>query len=180
MLFKRYAGTLLCALWCTSIAVEAEVVVIKDNGFTIKNHITVDRSVKDSWNGLINSVGQWWPADHTWWGNSANLTISPYAGGCFCETAGDNSAEHMRISYVEQNKLLRMTGGLGPLQGMGMYGALDWQFETTDEQQTQIILTYRVSGLSDKETYEGFVSVVDKVQALQLGALGTFLTVKDN
>lgn len=29
------------------------------------------------------------------------------------------------MSFVEPYKLLRMTGGLGPLQGMGIQGGLD-------------------------------------------------------
>ena len=52
----------------------------------------------------------------------------------------------MRISFVEPNKLLRMSGGLGPLQGMGLYGALDWQFSRVDN-MTQVLLTYKVSGI---------------------------------
>lgn len=162
-----------------SAPVSSEVIAIKENGFSLSNSITVEKSVQESWAGLTENVHQWWPDDHTWWGKSANLTIDAHAGGCFCEVDGDRSAEHMRISYVDPNKLMRMTGGLGPLQGMGLYGALDWQFEALEDNKTKITLSYKVSGIMDKETYEGFVDIVDKVQAIQLGGLGKFLSNKD-
>ena len=42
--------------------------------------------------------------------------------------SGARSAEHMRIGFVDPGVQLRMLGGLGPLQGMGLHGALDWMF----------------------------------------------------
>ena len=40
-----------------------------------------------------------------------------------------------------------MTGGLGPLQEMGVSGALEFQFNASGD-RTDITLTYRVSGAS--------------------------------
>jgi hypothetical protein len=94
-------------------------------------------------------------------------------GGCFCEKMANNSAEHMRISYVETNKLLRMTGGLGPLQGMGMYGSLDWIFSEAND-NTIVTLRYSVQGINP-EGFEQLAPIVDKVQLLQLKALVDFI-----
>ena len=66
-----------------------------------------------------------------------------------------------------------MTGGLGPLQGMGMYGALDWVFESNDL-GTQVTMTYRVNGISEGGFAE-LAPIVDQVQGLQLGGLKTLL-----
>ena len=75
----------------------------------------------------------------------------------------------MRISFVDPSKLMRMTGGLGPLQGMGMFGALEWKFETI-ERGTEITMTYRVNGISP-DGFAELAPIVDRVQAIQLGGL---------
>ena len=65
-------------------------------------------------------------------------------------------------------------GGLGPLQSMGMYGALDWQFTQPSPEQTTITLRYHVQGFSENG-YAELAPVVDKVQAIQLNALANYL-----
>lgn len=157
-----------------SPVVNADVIHVNQHGFIIENKVQTDASPQQAWRAMIDNVGQWWPADHTWWGKAENLSIDEQAGGCFCETAGNNSAEHMRISFVDQYTLLRMTGGLGPLQSMGMHGALDWSFEQNEQGQTQITLKYTVSGINPGG-YDTLAPIVDKVQAQQLGGLAEFL-----
>jgi len=66
-----------------------------------------------------------------------------------------------------------MTGGLGPLQGLGMYGALDWVFVSND-QGTEVTMTYRVNGINP-DGFDQLAPVVDQVQGLQLGGLKTLL-----
>lgn len=144
------------------------------HGFIIENQIETKVPKEQAWRALIDDVGKWWPSDHTWWGDATNLTINEFAGGCFCEKSGNNTAEHMRISFVDQYKLLRMTGGLGPLQGMGMYGSLDWSLTETDTGNTTITLKYTVSGINSGG-YKDLAPIVDQVQAMQLGGLGKFL-----
>ena len=79
----------------------------------------------------------------------------------------------MRISFVDPPSLMRMTGGLGPLQGMGMYGALEWVFESTD-QGTNVTMTYRVNGINP-DGFAELAPIVDAVQAIQLGGLGSLV-----
>src|SRR5690606_27748588 len=113
------------------------------NGFTLENSAVVAATPDRAWDALVNHVGRWWPADHTWWGDSANLTIEPRAGGCFCERAGGRQAQHLEVVFVDPGRTLRMTGGLGPLQGMGLHGALEFRLAATDEGGTRITLWYR-------------------------------------
>ncbi len=82
----------------------------------------------------------------------------------------------MRISFVDPGKLLRMTGGLGPLQGMGLYGALDWSI-SEEEGSTTISLRYSVSGFAPGG-YEKLAPIVDRVQSQQLGGLAEFVRSK--
>ncbi len=162
----------LC-LSISTISSNGEVLLIAETGFIIENSILVKSNRESTWRAFTQQVGQWWPADHTYWGDSSSLTIDNFAGGCFCEKNGDKSAEHMRISFVDPLSLMRMTGGLGPLQGMGMYGALEWVFET-NEQGTKVTMTYRVNGIN-ADGFEQLAPIVDRVQALQLGGLENLL-----
>ena len=88
-----------------------------------------------------------------------------------------NSAEHMRVSFVDKHKLLRMTGGLGPLQGMGIYGALDWKFEPQENGGTRIVMRYQANGYNP-ENYEQFIPIVDKVQAIQIRSFANYMQAK--
>ena len=162
----------LCVLF-TAIRASGEVLLIAETGFIIENRIQVNSNREVTWRAFTQQVGQWWPSDHTWWGETSSLTIDNYAGGCFCEKNGNKSAEHMRIAFVDPNRLMRMTGGLGPLQGMGMFGALEWTFETI-EQGTEVTMTYSVNGISP-DGFAELAPIVDRVQAIQLGGLETLL-----
>ncbi|WP_102795956.1 polyketide cyclase/dehydrase [Bowmanella denitrificans] len=163
----------LFSLMLLSQFANAKVQYLSDTGFILENRVQVSTSADKSWQLMVEDVGNWWPQDHTWWGQASNLSIEAKAGGCFCEISGDKQAMHMQVVFVEPGKLLRMTGGLGPLQGMGLYGALDWQFNTNDK-GTEIILSYKVHGTSAKGFAE-LAPIVDHVQSLQLGGLADYL-----
>ena len=69
------------------------------NGFLIENSAVVPVDAMTAWKALINDVGKWWPADHTWFGRSEHLRIDARAGGCFCEIDGERQVLHMTISF---------------------------------------------------------------------------------
>ena len=79
----------------------------------------------------------------------------------------------MTVVFVDPGKTLRMTGGLGPLQGMGLSGALEWRF-AEEKGGTRITLWYRAGGYTPDDLGK-FVPVIDKVQGLQLGGLADYL-----
>ena len=150
---------------------------VKDSspaGFTIENARDVPASVQDTWDALEDDVGQWWPADHTWWGDASNLSIKARAGGCFCERAGSRQARHMTVVFVDPGRTLRMVGGLGPLQGMGLDGALEFRLSANEQGGTRVTMWYRAGGYTPDDLSK-FAPVVDKVMAAQLGGLATLL-----
>jgi hypothetical protein len=156
--------------------VRAEVKDSAANGFTIENSRVVPVDAKTAWNALVNDVGRWWPKEHTWWGDARRLSIQPRAGGCFCELKGAQQAQHMTVTFVDPERTLRMTGGLGPLQGMGLSGAMEWRFAQV-EGGTRITLWYRAGGYTPDDLRK-FVPVVDQVQGQQLGGLADYLGAK--
>lgn len=156
-----------------SMSAYGEVLHVADTGFIVENSYQTAASPEQAWEALINDIGRWWPADHTWFGDSANLSIEAKANGCFCEIDGERQVMHMQISFVDPGRLLRMTGGLGPMQQMGMTGALDWRIEAGEGGST-LTLTYRVNGINP-DGFAELAPIVDAVQAQQLGGLGLFL-----
>jgi len=147
--------------WCLLLAIpllgglhapaHAEVKDQAPNGFTLENSQWVPVDPGTAWKAFVHDVGKWWPADHSWWGD----------------------AWHMTVTFVDPGKLMRMTGGLGPLQGMGLDGALEWRF-VEEKGGTRITLWYRAGGYTPDDLGK-FVPVIDKVQGLQLGGLADYL-----
>lgn len=151
----------------------AEVRDSGPQGFTVENARVVAVDAPIAWAALVEDVDQWWPKDHTWWGEESVLTIEQRAGGCFCERANGREASHMQVALLDPGKLLRLVGGLGPLQGMGLDGVMEWRLEPV-EAGTRITLWYRAGGYTPDDI-SGFAAIVDKVQALQLGGLADHL-----
>jgi hypothetical protein len=150
---------------------------VKDSsasGFTVENVEVVVVDADTAWKALVHDIDRWWPKDHSWWGQASKLSIDARAGGCFCEIAGTQQAQHMTVSFVDPGKTLRMLGGLGPLQGMGLHGALEFRLEPGEGGGTRITMYYRVGGYSPDDLGK-FAPVVDKVQAQQLRGLADFL-----
>ena len=157
--------------WTTGA--QARVVDQAADGFTVENSQWVSSDPDTSWKAFVDDVGKWWPADHTWWGDASKLSISQKVGGCFCESNGARQAWHMTVVFVDPGKTMRMTGGLGPLQGMGLSGALEWRF-VEENGGTRITLWYRAGGYTPDDLTK-FVPVIDRVQGSQLGGLADYL-----
>jgi hypothetical protein len=127
--------------------------------------------------------GDWWNSEHTYSGNSANMTIAANAGGCFCETipgssgAPDGQVEHMRVLFVAPGSTLRMSGGLGPLQQDPVTGVLTMTLKPEGE-MTKISWDYVVGGYMRTPVAQ-MAPIVDQVvgeQLLRLAArLGTVM-----
>jgi uncharacterized protein YndB with AHSA1/START domain len=164
--------TLLATLFC--LPLQAKVLHSSAHGFTLENSIEVPADPAATWAALVHDVDQWWPKDHSWFGKAGEFRIEPRAGGCFCEVAGERQSMHMQITFADPGRLLRMTGGLGPLQGMGLSGALDWKLEKAGT-GTRITLRYVVGGYATEDLLQ-FAPIVDQVQGIQLGGLGAHLS----
>ena len=152
----------------------AQVISKANNGFNIKIEVTVPVNNEVAYQQFLK-VGDWWHPDHTWFGESEYLSISPEVGQCFCENNGDKQALHMTVSYVDPNKEIRMIGGLGPLQMLGIHGGMSWKFQVITDSKTQIIFTYQVSGYMDNGL-DSLAPIVDKVQGIQLARLKAILS----
>jgi hypothetical protein len=75
------------------------------------------------------------------------MSLKLKAGGCFCERVPKDrgSVEHMRVVQARPGQLLRLQGGLGPLQGEGATGTLTWSLKAV-EGGTEVTQSYVVGG----------------------------------
>ena len=132
------------ALLATAPA-SAEVVKVEGSTFVVEHKLTVAAAPDVLWR-VLSAPSRWWSKAHSWSGDAANLSMAMRPGGCFCEALPDGGgAEHARVIHVAPNRLLRLSGALGPLQQGAVTGTLS--FEMTGEGQgTALVVRYVVSG----------------------------------
>lgn len=164
---------LILLLALTPLFSLAQAISSDNHGFQIKMESQVNVDKKTAYQQFLK-VNQWWHPDHTWFGESGNLSINANVGGCFCEINGDKQAMHMSISFVDPFNEIKMIGGLGPLQMMGINGGMSWKFETVAANKTKIIFHYQVVGYVDGGLTK-LAPIVDKVQRIQLTRLTNLL-----
>lgn len=116
----------------------------------------------------MNNINSWWLNDHTWFGDASRLSLNATAGGCFCEIDGDRQAQHMQVTYVHPNKALRLVGGLGPLQSLGMSGTMTITFA-----DNLVSLDYIVGGYPTMD-FTKLAPVVDGVLSQQLASFSRY------
>jgi hypothetical protein len=112
-------------------------------------------------------VGAWWDSEHTYSGKSENLSIDLRPNGCFCERLDkQGSIVHMTVIYVEPGKIIRLTGGLGPLQQFAATGVMTVEFKG-DGTRTIVDFTYTVGGYIPGG-FEKLAPLVDQVMTTQM------------
>lgn len=185
---RNLYGLLAClGLAVAPVAAHAEVVSAGDAGFVSRVTVDVKASAADAWPVMTTPSG-WWMDRHTFSGTAANLTLTPSAGGCFCEKlpAADDksgrslrpgSVEHMRVVYAQPGEALRMIGGLGPLQSEAVAAALTMTLKAIPG-GTRITWVYVVGGYTRFKPAE-ISKMVDAVMAAQITRLGDKLGVLD-
>ncbi|WP_257387409.1 hypothetical protein [Tahibacter caeni] len=135
-------------------------------GFIVEHRLSIAATPAQAW-ATLGQPARWWPKEHTWSGNPANLSLSLTLGGCFCERWPDGGAEHGRIIMLRRNELVRLNAALGPLQDMAVTGVLSIAIAPKDE-GSEAIVTYRVSG-TPAHALDKIAIAVDQVVGLQFG-----------
>jgi uncharacterized protein YndB with AHSA1/START domain len=157
----------------TATAVRAEVVDAQANGFEVKRTAVLNAPA-DKVYAALAQPSQWWNKDHTWSGSSANLSLAPMAGGCFCEKLPNGgSVLHMTVVYAQPGQGLRLFGGLGPLQMSGATGHLGWSLVEKDG-KTTLTQTYDAGGYMTGGL-DKIAPVVDRVLGEQFDRLKAYV-----
>jgi uncharacterized protein YndB with AHSA1/START domain len=95
---------------------------------------------------MVKDVGKWWNSAHSWSGDARNLSINDNTGGGFVEKLKNGGrVVHLTVVFADPGRLLRMTGGLGPLQSLAVAGSMTWTL-TKAENGTTVEFSYAVGG----------------------------------
>lgn len=166
----RHAIFLLALLFASPAA--ADVESASPSAFMLREQATSSASPDQVWRA-IGQIGRWWNGAHTYSGDARRLRLETRAGGCFCETWGrGQSVEHGHVVLVmehEGTRTLRIIGGLGPLQDMGVSGVLTF-LVAEDPAGAKITMTYRVTG-DPGLSLDALAPVVDGVMSEQFDRL---------
>ena len=157
-----------------AIAGSPAVAQVTSNGFLVSHEVSVTATSTRVYDALVGQVGLWWHPEHTFSGDSKNLSIDARPGGCFCEKLRDGGGlEHLRVIYVAPGEIVRMSGALGPLQASGVSGSLTWRL-TTVPRGTTVGLSYSVGGFIEGG-FEKIAPAVEAVLGEQLRRLKLFI-----
>ena len=165
--------TAFIILLLASFIAKAEVREVSDQHFIVSIKTTLMAPKEQAYQQFLQ-IGDWWQDSHTWFGDASAMSIEPEAGGCFCERNGDKQALHMTIAHVNPGISVQMIGGLGPLQSLAVNGHMLWNFESTEDGNTTLTLTYRVTGFINQNT-EDWSKAVNGVLQQQVDSLSNLL-----
>jgi uncharacterized protein YndB with AHSA1/START domain len=166
--------TVLVALLCAAPAVHAEIADSTPGGFTVKFSASLRAQPAEVYRRIVR-IGEWWGSDHTYSGDAHNMTIEDRAGGCFCEKLpGGGAVEHARVILAWPGKMLRMYGGLGPLQGIAAAGPMTFQLKP-EQGGTKLELTYTVTGYVPQGLGPTWAGPVNEVLGAQFERLKTYV-----
>lgn len=176
---RLYATTSLLLLG--SIISQATIADVNDaapGGFTLQHELIIEAPRVDVWRAAVADVGQWWNDDHTISGDAANMSIQPVLQGCFCEASdATTGVVHLTVTSITPNKMLRLSGGLGPLGLMGVAGNMTWEFFEVDS-GTSVRFVYAVGGYSP-DGLDTIAAPVDAVIGEALQRLKAYVETGD-
>ena len=144
MLSRTVALSIGLALFATGAA-SAAVIDAQPGGFQVKLTAAV-KAPPDRVYAALGEIGRWWSSAHSFSGDAHHFSLDMKAGGCLCEALpGGGSAEHQRVVLASPGKALVMRGALGPLQTLGVEGAMQWSIKPAAE-GSDVVLTYTAGG----------------------------------
>ena len=165
---------LFLALLATASPAAAEVVSASSNGLEVRETVNLVVPPAAAFDAFRN-IGAWWDPEHTYSGDSGNLSLALVPGGCFCERLPKGGGvEHMRVTYIEPGKHVVLTGALGPLLYEAVTGVMDVQVKTIAG-GAQLTLDYKAAGFATGGA-DKLAPVVDSVLAGQMKRYRAYAT----
>ncbi len=163
---------LFAGLMMLSAPAAAEVVSSGPHGFEVRNSVSLVVPLPQAY-AAFGRLNAWWGDNHTYSGKAANMRLALQPGGCLCETIPEGGGvEHMRVSVVQPNERIVMTGSLGPVLYEAASGVMDVQFERIAG-GTRVTMNYRAAGFANGNG-DKMAPLVDSVLAEQMKRYRTY------
>ncbi len=156
-------------------AAPAEVLQAEVGGFSVRDSATLAATPDVVYEHVLD-IGSWWHPDHTYSGDPANLSLEAKVGGFFLEALPGGGVRHLEVVWLEPAKGMRLIGGLGPLQELGVDAALTitWTAAkddgSNDDGACEVVFSYNVGGFGPGGL-ESWAAPVDGVLRQQLDRL---------
>ena len=123
-MFRLKVCIAVAALSLLAESAPAEVLGAAAHGFRIQIDSTINAEPHQVYEAFVD-IAKWWDKNHTYSGRAENLYFETKPKGWFGEKLPNGGfVRHMQIVYLEPGKEIRMSGGIGPLQELGVAGAL--------------------------------------------------------
>jgi hypothetical protein len=169
---KIFLLMLVCLL--TPVMMQGDVADQSANGFTIKIATFIHAGPNEIYDRLVHHIGDWWSPDHTVSHDAHNLSIDDKPMGCFCEKLpNDGGVRFGQVIMVIPNKMLVMSGALGPLQRLAATGTLSFVL-LPNKDSARLEVTYAVGGYLP-DGINTWAAPVDKVLTEQVGRLKSYV-----
>lgn len=169
---NRLTAIALAAFLAIPSIAEAKVLAQGATGFVVEHKVELKTDAKAAYDAFIK-VGSWWSSSHSFSGDAKNLTIDTKLGGCWCEALPNGGfVKHMDVVHAAPGSMLVFSGGLGPLQFMGVAGSMVVTFKNA-KGVTTVTMRYDVGGRDDKD-FEDISKGVDGVIAEQFARYAKF------
>ena len=140
----------------------AEVVASNADGFISRSETLIQKPSASVWAALGN-WGQWWDPAHSYSGKPGSLSLDLKAGGQLAEQWDGGSVLHATVLSALPPKLLRLSGGFGPLQSLPVNAVLSFTLKP-EGQSTRLTMTYSVGGPASLQLHK-LAGPVDQVMS---------------
>lgn len=169
---KRLVAIALAAFLTIPSIAQAKVLAKGATGFVVEHKVELKADAKSAYDAFIK-IGSWWSSSHSFSGDAKNLKIDTKPGGFWSETLPNGGfVKHMDLVHAAPGSMLVFSGGLGPLQFMGVAGSMTVSFKP-GKGTTTVTLRYDVGGRDDKN-FEEISNGVDGVIAEQFARYAKF------
>jgi len=143
-------------------------------GFLIHSEAVIHAAPDSVCRALAGRIGAWWDWEHAFSGGSRNLSLDATSGGRFRESLPEGGGvRHLTVVFAFPGRMLRLIGGLGPLQGAGVAGSLTWGLSLALH-GAKVVVDYSVGGCFPGGL-PGVAPAVGKVLGEQFSRLKRFV-----
>lgn len=148
---------------------QADVVSSSSSHYQLKHSAESSMPPAELWQRLANPQ-TWWHPDHTYSGDSNNLSLDTQAGGLWREDWQGNSVLHGSVLLAKENEMLRLDAPFGPLQEMGV--SVVWTISLSPSESGGTLVVFdEIANGSDISKLDGLAPAVDFVKAEALRRL---------
>ncbi len=168
MVLKSCLASLSIAL-ALPISAQAEIISAAPDHFTLKLEAETELTPDEVWTRLIVPA-DWWLPDHSFSGDSNNLSLDAMPGGVWREDWEHGSVWHGTVLQAQPGKRLRLSAPFGPLQGMAVTSI--WTITLTPTESGGTLITFdHVTNGSAASNLQDIAPAVDFVKSEALNSL---------